>query len=520
MTQVPVYRRQPDRRLTIQAETFRDHLLPGSKENWKFRITDADSSTVSAEVLASMYDASLDKLLPFKWSFSPKRDIYLYAPRFSEGTAFTNSSRYESGERKGLTIPQYQYDRLDWQDVLSLGYRYGRSNQVYATGAVMKSAAAPAIAESLSITDNSAPLEESAIRTEQGVAVITAEEEVEGSPLFCRVLQEPVELRENFAETAFFYPALVTDEAGDVAFSFTMPESNTTWKLQLLAQTEDLKYGYLSREIITNKPLMVTPNLPRFLRQGDEVTLTAQVSNQSSATIDGRASLELFDPYNDQSVICLTKSQKPFTLGADSTTTVSWSFKVPSSTAGVIGCRIMADSNKGSDGEQHLIPVLSNEILVTESTPFYLFDKSEEVIRLKNGQRSQTVPHDTGTDRQPHLVRRTGIADPHPAGKRQHHFLVCLLLQQHAGKLHRHRPPAHPAGYQPMESTGRKRFYALFQLRKERRAEKHPSTGNTLGIGGRQRDGTKTTPVSPVRYEPGSRTAGDRPPPPSRPAKA
>lgn len=386
VTQVPVYRRQPDRRLTIQAETFRDHLLPGSKENWKFRITDADSSTVSAEVLASMYDASLDKLLPFKWSFSPKRDIYLHAPRFSEGTAFTNSSRYESGERKGLTIPQYQYDRLDWQDVLSLGYRYGRSNQVYATGAVMKSAAAPAVAESLSITDDSAPLEESAIRTEQGVAVITAEEEVEGSPLFSKVLQEPVELRKNFAETAFFYPALVTDEAGDVAFSFTIPESNTTWKLQLLAQTEDLKYGYLSREIITNKPLMVTPNLPRFLRQGDEVTLTAQVSNQSSATIDGRASLELFDPDNDQPVICLTKSQKPFTLGADSTTTVSWSFKVPSSTAGVIGCRIMADSNKGSDGEQHLIPVLSNEILVTESTPFYLFDKSEEVIRLKNGK--------------------------------------------------------------------------------------------------------------------------------------
>ena len=115
------------------------------------------------------------------------------------------------------------------------------------------------------------------------VANIIAEEEVEenGTPFFPN---KPVELRENFAETAFFYPALVTDEAGDVAFSFTMPESNTTWKLQLLAQTEDLKYGYLSREIITSKPLMVTPNLPRFLRQGDEVTITAQISNQSSAT--------------------------------------------------------------------------------------------------------------------------------------------------------------------------------------------------------------------------------------------
>ena len=386
VTQVPVYRRQPDRRLTILAETFRDHLLPGSKENWKFRITDADSATVSAEVLASMYDASLDKLLPFNWSFSPQRSIFLYAPRFSEGTAFTNSSRYETGNRKGLNVPQYQYDCLDWQDVLSLGYRYGRSNRAYLTGAVMKSAAAPAVAEAFNVIEDSAPLEESAVRMGQGVADIIAEEEVksDGPGIYRRELQEPIQLRENFAETAFFYPALVTDEAGDVVFSFTMPESNTTWKLQLLAQTEDLKYGYLSREIITNKPLMVTPNLPRFLRQGDEVTLTAQVNNQSSATLDGRASLELFDPDNNQPVICLTKSQKPFTLGADSTTTVSWSFKVPAFAGGVIGCRIMADSEKGSDGEQHLIPVLSNEILITESTPFYLFDKNEEVIRLKN----------------------------------------------------------------------------------------------------------------------------------------
>ncbi len=377
MTQVPVYRRQPDRRLTIQAETFRDHLLPGSKENWKFRITDADSTAVSAEVLASMYDASLDKLLPFTWSFSPKRYVYLYAPRFSEGTAFTNSSRYETGNRNELNVPQYQYDHLDWQDVLRIGWHYEQSKRRYAAGAVMKSAAAPAVAEVLNITEDSAPLEESKIQDDHIFAM------AESVPALQKI-NNPIEFRENFAETAFFYPALVTDEAGDVTFSFTMPENNTTWKLQLLAQTEDLKYGYLSREIITNKPLMVTPNLPRFLRQGDEVTITTQISNQSSATMDGHASLELFDPDNDQPVTCLTQSQKPFTLGADSTTTVSWSFKVPASTAGVIGCRIVADSDRGSDGEQHLIPVLSNEILVTESTPFYLFDKSEEVIRLKD----------------------------------------------------------------------------------------------------------------------------------------
>ena len=377
--QVPVYRRQPNRRLNILAETFRDHLLPGSKENWKFRITDADSVAVTAEVLASMYDASLDKIIPFGWSFVPKRYINLYAPQFSEGTAFTSNNKYETGTNKNLRIPEYQYDRLNWQDVLSLGSRYG-SNRVYASGVMMKSAAAPAVAEVLSITEDSAPLEESAVQSEQ----IFASKEDMGQALYGKRLPEPVKLRENFAETAFFYPALVTGKEGDVAFSFTMPESNTTWKLQLLAQTEDLKYGYLSREIITSKPLMVTPNLPRFLRQGDDVTITAQVSNQSGETLSGRASLELFDPEGDQPVVCLTKSQKPFTLATDSTTTVSWSFRVPAAANGVIGCRIIADSDKGSDGEQHLIPVLSNEILVTESTPFYLFDKNEEVIRLKD----------------------------------------------------------------------------------------------------------------------------------------
>ena len=383
--QVPIQRRQPDRRLTIRPETFRDHLLPGSKENWKFRITDADSASVSAEILASMYDASLDKLLPFSWSFSPKRYIYLYAPRFETGTAFQSKREYETGKVKERTVPMFQYDRLDWQNVLSLGWQYKTSNRSFLTGAVMKSTVSSAVAEVLDIRDDSAPLEEPAVKAKQEAVVIIAEEEIEesGAPIS---QNNQIGLRENFAETAFFYPALVTDQTGNVTFSFTMPESNTTWKLQLLAQTEDLKYGYLSREIITNKPLMITPNLPRFLRQGDEVTLTAQLSNQSSALMDGRTTLELFDPANDQPMDCIIKSQKPFTLKADSTTTVSWSFKVPTSTNGIIGYRIMAESDKGSDGEQHLIPLLSNELLITESTPFYLFDKNEKEIRLKENK--------------------------------------------------------------------------------------------------------------------------------------
>ena len=386
ITQVPVERARPDRTLTIRPETFRDHLLPGSKENWKFRITDADSTAVSAEVLAGMYDASLDKLQPFRWSFIPKQYINLSVPRFMEGSSFAFRSEYETADIKYLQVPQYQYDRINWQNVLSGRRIYAMSA---GRGVMMKSTAnhAVEVAESAVAQDR---VVVGGILAEEKVTA-TAEEEESSSQLFSIAepygAREAVQIRENFNETAFFYPTLVTDEAGNVAFSFTMPESNTTWKLQLLAQTEDLKYGYLAKEVITSKPLMVLPNIPRFLRQGDEVTISTQIINQSDEMMEGRARLELFDPNNDQPVVCLTKSQKPFTLGADSTTTVSWALTVPAVADGLIGCRIVAESDKGSDGEQHLIPVLSDQILITESTPFYLFEKNEQTVKLNSGNK-------------------------------------------------------------------------------------------------------------------------------------
>lgn len=379
--EVPVYRKEPDRLLTIRPETFRDHLLPGSKENWKFRITGADSAAVTAQVLAGMYDASLDKIYPFRWRFTPVWSIYLNAPHFSKGSGFTTSYEYGAKELKYLNVPAYQYDRLDWQGVLSQSRRL--YNAAMPAGAAMKSAALSIVEDAVEVVaedkESGQPFRSRMEVLGQGVADLLTETEAASSVA-------PVQLRENFAETAFFYPVLVTDAQGEVAFSFTIPESNTTWKLQLVAQTKDLKYGYMSKEVVTSKPLMVLPNLPRFLRQGDEVTISSQISNLSESSLAGRARFELFDPTNDQPVVCLTKSQKPFTLAPDSTTTVSWSFTVPTSVNGLVGCRIIADSDQGSDGEQHLIPVLSNQILITESTPFYLFDKKEESIQLRTGK--------------------------------------------------------------------------------------------------------------------------------------
>lgn len=393
ITQIPVERQLPDRHLAIKPVTFRDRLLPGSKETWKFRITDADSTLVSAEVLASMYDASLDKIIPFSWYFSPQRYIYLQAPRFSAGAGFQSSYQSDQVDAKYIKVPYYQYDRLNWfglfNNIIVRGY--GMSERASMSGGIMmKSAMASQANTSLAAMEDSAVPES-----------ILAEEEVEsteGAPLFSLADPfakesnpplSPEQIRQNFSETAFFYPTLQTNEAGDVLFSFTIPESNTTWKLQMLANTKDLKYGQLTKEVITSKPLMVLPNLPRFVRQGDEVSISTQVINNSKEAITGRVSIELFDPATDQPIICLSKSQRPFDLQPDSIASVSWMIPVPKQIS-LMGVRIVADSENGSDGEQQILPVLTDQLLITESTPFYMIKDGEKRIRISGGQAGKT----------------------------------------------------------------------------------------------------------------------------------
>lgn len=389
ITQVPVELQLPNRQLTIKPITFRDRLLPGSKESWKFRITDADSTIVSAEVLASMYDASLDKIIPFSWYFSPQRTILLQAPRFSTGAGFQRSYQYDQTEAKYIKVPQYQYDRLNWFGLFHTkntrkGVFYSLASD--AGGIMLKSAAAPVVTESMNIMEDSAVLEEPSVESTEGEPVFSL------SDPFAKESSQPIspeQIRQNFAETAFFYPTLQTNAEGDVFVNFTLPESNTTWKLQLLANTQDLKYGLLTKEVISSRPLMVLPNLPRFVRQGDEVSISTQVINNSKEAVSGRVRIELFDPATDQPIICLSKSQRPFELQPDSIATVSWMIPVPKQIS-LLGIRILADSEKGSDGEQQIVPVLSNQLLITESTSFYLLKEGEKQIRISGNSEGAT----------------------------------------------------------------------------------------------------------------------------------
>ena len=382
--QKQIRQKRPDRTLRIVPQTFRDHLLPGSLEQWSFRIEKRDSTAApKTQLLASMYDASLDQLHSYQWSMLPQHTKSLYSPNFREGSSFNEHNDHNSAHLKPHDYKMPVYPRLDWQGVLSQRYSpYSRGLSLRGGERMMMQAkSVAAVDELIEVTEDCVVAEEA---LHEPAIMQSRVESASGK----NEMKESSTLRKNFAETAFFYPALVTNEQGEVSFSFTMPESNTTWKLQLMAHTEELNQGYWSQKVKTSKPLMVLPNLPRFMRQGDQITLSAQIINQSDQKLTGKVRLELFDPEKESTTDCLSRYHKPLAIAAGSQQTAAWAVAVPEEQQ-LIGCRIIAESEAGGDGEQHLIPVLSNQLLLIESTPFFLMDETEQTIQLtpKKGEK-------------------------------------------------------------------------------------------------------------------------------------
>ncbi|OAV66627.1 MG2 domain protein [Bacteroidales bacterium Barb4] len=370
VTQVPVTRKQPDRKLAFRTETFRDKLLPGGRERWRFRVMGSDSSAVSAEVLAAMYDKSLDKLLPFEWFFSPERSIRLRCPRFNEGEGFRDSYEYGEASVRQLHERAYQYDRLDWQGMMQ--NRYGRHGGIMMrSNAMMKATVLPEAMQTAMADDDEMYIAEI---TEESL-IVKEQAAQDNAP------SSAPSLRRNFNETAFFFPTLLTDEDGGFLIDFVVPESNTAWKLQALAHTKDLRYGSMTQTAVTSKPLMVIPNLPRFLREGDTVTLSALLTSQKDKETSGRARIEWFDPADGKTLALSAAASRPFVLPPNGQASLQWTADVPADIP-LAGIRIIAETADGSDGEQHLIPVLPDRILVTESTPFYLSTNEERQIAV------------------------------------------------------------------------------------------------------------------------------------------
>ena len=355
-----------NKEINISLETFRDKLTPGSKEEWRVKLKGKFADQVAAEMVAEMYDASLDAFASHHWNMDVWPQYGMTAilqPAFGFG-ALTSASVSKDWNQ----IPPQsfrKYDALNWFGYIPSGYRYYRDgNDERRESMAMQSSAAagPKMMKEEESSDRNGnpPYEE--ISDSSGVG-----KQVTGKT------SQPLKMRTNFSETAFFYPTLTTNEKSEVVFSFTVPDALTRWKFMALAHTKKLEVGLFSHEVVTQKDLMVVPNAPRFLREGDTISFPSKITNLTDTLISGVAKLLLFDALNNQNItqnLLGKDSLISFTADKKGNTNVQWNLSVPEGIS-AIKYLITAVSEKFSDGEEQVIPVLTNRMLVTESLPLW-----------------------------------------------------------------------------------------------------------------------------------------------------
>jgi len=355
---------KPDKRLLLKWKTFRDKLLPGSRETWTLSILRPDGTPVDAQLLATMYDASLDKLASHDWRMA--LEFGRFIPKYYWDANQTNRVYWGIPfPRKTLKVQPLAYSMLDVSVMVSSGINGLRMFK--ASGARVEMKYAP-IAMTDAVQEN-----------------VVLEEEL--------ALEETdhIQLRSDFAETAFFYPQLCTNANGEVNIEFTLPESLTEWKFMGLAHTQDMAYGMITVKAVTSKEFMLQPNMPRFVRVGDDVNIAASLINLSEKEVKGVARMELFVPETEKVVLV---QKQPFEVKAGETGKVSFSFDV-SDKYESLAVRMVADGGIFSDGEQRYLPVLSNKQKLTESVLLDVSGAGTYTFSLEElfNHHSKTVTH-------------------------------------------------------------------------------------------------------------------------------
>ncbi|MEO8855236.1 MAG: alpha-2-macroglobulin family protein, partial [Ginsengibacter sp.] len=349
--------------LDISFDTYRDKTLPGSEEKWKVKISGNNGQKVAAEMLASMYDASLDQFRPHSWS-----DLKSIWPNYTGYNSWQGSQNFTSVNSfvkyqvdKYISLNEKRYDALNYlsspdhlDEVVVIGY--GSQRKAALSSPIMEKSVN---ANRILIRGEKSETTDSTLNSGQ-------------NPSTEKMDPSQIQIRKNFNETVFFYPELRTDKEGNIEFSFTMPDALTQWKLMTLAHTKDLASGYAEKMVITQKDLMVQPNAPRFLREGDKIFFSAKIVNLGDKEVTGNAQLQLFNASTMNPVDASFKNENPlqtFTAQAGQSTVVNFGLDVPDNFNNAIVYRIIAKAGNISDGEEAAIPVVSNRMLVTESMP-------------------------------------------------------------------------------------------------------------------------------------------------------
>ena len=366
----------PEKKLQLKWTTFRDKLRPGQQEEWKLTVLYPDGRPAEAEMLATMYDASLDKIYSaHKLDFGV--DFHYVVPLTYWNTSYMrNAYLYVDFPLKRFRAVPLEYSELiipstGRMEAMVVGY--GGSPRATLTGAlkIRGRSAANAVMNQEAVTDM--VLQEEMVET-------SAQEKAEMGSSEELAETGDIQIRENFAETAFFYPQLRTNEKGEVSISFVLPESLTRWKFMGLAHTRNVDYGKIEATATASKEFMLQPNMPRFVRVGDKANIAASLMNLSDKGVKGTVRMELFNPETEK--VFYSQKQK-FDVKGGETGHVNFTFEVGDKYA-VMACRMVADGDTFSDGEQRYIPVLTDKQWVTETVPLNVNGEGAHIFSLEN----------------------------------------------------------------------------------------------------------------------------------------
>ena len=377
----------PEKKLNIAWKTFRNRLTPGQKEEWTLKITTPDGKPAKAQLMSVLYDKSLDQIAPHFWNLS--LDFYQSLPNCYWKHNLTFRPFYLNG-----VYPTKYYDekQLDVDKFDGKFFSYYAYMQAVELSKLERSSGGTV--ESVRVQKDELVREEAKVMRIRGSKMVRVGaaapsankvfDVVEEMPQFVGgsgsdvgLYLDNVQVRENLNETAFFYPALESDNNGNVAIRFTLPESVTTWKFMGLAHDKEMRNGLLVDEAVAQKTVMVQPNMPRFLREGDKSSIVVKLFNTSDKKVSGNARMQILDAETQKVVWQKTQN---YSINAEGSATVS--FDVQGLKEGVYINKVVAAGNGYSDGEQHYLPVLSDRELVVNTLPITLHQQGEQSFDL------------------------------------------------------------------------------------------------------------------------------------------
>lgn len=374
----------PDKRLKVEWRTFRDRLTPGQQETWTMAIAKPDGKPAEAHLIATLYDQSLDQLLPHRWSLNANLSQslpYILWHGLEYGSASTNLYAYY----ESIPVHSLDYSHFDDRFFPSIFVAYGRSrNRLFKSRATADEGVlmAPQI-EAVMVAEEPIIVGYGSVKEEKrgivGSAIKESNDEDSYDENNDKQGDSP-QLRENLAETAFFHPDLVSDKDGNITIAFTLPESITTWRFMGVAHDQEMNTGFLEGLSVAQKTVMIQPNVPRFIREGDEATLSARLFNTSEEPIKGTARLELVDPETDQIVF---SDKLSYEIAPNGTAAVTFCIKdLSAQQSPLLIVRTMAVGDGYSDGEQHYLPILPNREQVLNTYPFTQHEPGVKSIDL------------------------------------------------------------------------------------------------------------------------------------------